>query len=295
MSRARWSTRVLLAWIVTFVVSTSIPVTASAQEQPGVYELHRDIPTDLAVTAGAAALLFTSEVFKDHLAPQQCRWCDKNGEGDDVLNPLDRGMRALCKWDNTRPARKVADVNAFILTPSASIATMMLASIDSRAEGKYPTDMLFVLEAVMVAGVLNQGMKLLVARERPFLHAMNQEEKLKQPHLSDNNLSFYSGHTSFSFAVATASGTIATLRDYDLKAAVWATLLPLATLTAYLRIAGDRHYFLDVLTGAVLGSAVGVLVPLVFHGREARETPLFSNAASAPPATPAVMSFTGAF
>ncbi|MBU1241038.1 phosphatase PAP2 family protein, partial [Myxococcota bacterium] len=37
----------------------------------------------------------------------------------------------------------------------------------------------------------------------------------------------------------------------------------LAAAVAYLRIAGDKHYFSDVLTGAAIGTVMGVLVPLL--------------------------------
>jgi membrane-associated phospholipid phosphatase len=114
---------------------------------------------------------------------------------------------------------------------------------------------------------LDQATKLLFARERPFVHHMPAEERASTAHPSDNNVSFYSGHTSFAFALATASGTVASLRGYRLAPLVWGTLLPFAALTGYLRIAGDKHYFTDVLTGMLVGSGVGVLLPLVFHGR----------------------------
>ncbi|MBS2013629.1 MAG: phosphatase PAP2 family protein [Deltaproteobacteria bacterium] len=233
-----------------------------------VYELRNDVAVDLTVTLGAAAVLALTETYKDHLAPQRCRWCDTNGKGEDVLNPVDEGMRNLLRWRDPSPARHMADTLAFMVAPTGSIGTMLAASTNDRAEIKFPTDMLLTAEAVMLAAVLNQGLKFLLARERPFVHVMTEDEKKRQSHPSDNNLSFYSGHTSLTFAIATASGTIASLRNYRLKSMVWGTLVPMAALTGYLRIAGDRHYFVDVLTGAVLGSAVGILVPLVFHGRD---------------------------
>ena len=69
------------------------------------------------------------------------------------------------------------------------------------------------------------------------------------------------------FALAVSSGTIATLRGYRWAPWVWGVGLTLATATAYLRIAGDRHYFTDVITGAVAGSAIGFAIPLLFHNR----------------------------
>lgn len=245
--------------------ATFISQPARAQR---VYDLRHDVAVDLSVTLGAAAVLALTEAYKDQLAPSRCRWCDTNAKGEDVLNPIDGGMRNLLRWRDPSPARHIADTLAFMVVPIGSIGTMFAASVNDGAEIKFPTDMLLTAEAVMLASVLNQGLKFALARERPFVHVMTEDEKKRQSHPSDDNLSFYSGHTSLTFAIATASGTIASLRNYRLKSVVWGTLVPMAALTGYLRIAGDRHYFVDVLAGAVLGSAVGILVPLVFHGRD---------------------------
>ena len=45
-------------------------------------------------------------------------------------------------------------------------------------------------------------------------------------------------------------------------------VVPMATATAVLRLAADKHWATDVLTGLVLGAAVGVGVPLLLHGKE---------------------------
>lgn len=280
----------------TFAATTVASRPARAQQ---VYELKNNVGVDLAVTITAATILVVTESYKNQLAPQQCRWCDTNGKGENVLNPIDNAMRNLLEWRDPSPARHMADVLAFMAGPTVSIGTMMAASANDRAEIKYPTDMLLTLEAVALAGVLNQSLKFLVSRERPFIHVMTEDEKKKQIHPSDNNLSFYSGHTSLSFAIATASGTIASLRNYRLKSMVWGALVPMAALTGYLRIAGDRHYFIDVLTGAVLGSAVGILVPLIFHGRDgyAADTAAFLTPGPLEPAStqPMMVNLSGKF
>jgi membrane-associated phospholipid phosphatase len=107
--------------------------------------------------------------------------------------------------------------------------------------------------------------KFAAGRERPFVHALPADEKPLTAHPADNNVSFYSSHTSFSFAVATASGTVASMRKYRSAPLVWAAGLVSAAAVGYLRIAADRHYFTDVLTGAAAGSAVGFAVPYLFH------------------------------
>jgi membrane-associated phospholipid phosphatase len=115
--------------------------------------------------------------------------------------------------------------------------------------------------------VLVKIIKYGAARERPFVHALPAEAKPHTDRPWDNNLSFYSGHTSFAFALATSAGSVATLRGYRWAPAIWAVGLVAATTVGYLRIAADRHWFTDVLTGAVAGTAVGVGVPYLFHRR----------------------------
>ena len=40
---------------------------------------------------------------------------------------------------------------------------------------------------------------------------------------------------------------------------IWTTSLGLATLTGYFRIAADKHYFTDIIAGAMVGTLVGYL------------------------------------
>lgn len=292
--------RRIAAWLLgagTLLAATAgAPRVARADH---TYELKRNLPVDVAVTVAAAGLVFATEYVKDDLAPRRCVWCDSDASGRDTLNPVDRGMRDLVRWKNGRPARQLSDTLAFVIAPATSVGTLLGASVDAGVERGFPIDMLVMLEAVSLSQLLNQTLKLSLGRERPFVHALPDEEKAKQPQRSDNNLSFYSGHTSITFAIAAASGTIASLRDYRSSAAVWGSLVPMAALTGYFRMAGDRHYFTDVLTGAVLGSAVGVLVPLAFHGRSGKMADTLPEAVSGGAVTPAslppMITFSGGF
>ena len=46
---------------------------------------------------------------------------------------------------------------------------------------------------------------------------------------------------------------------------MWVAGLVFASAGAYLRVAADRHYATDVITGAVVGSAIGLAVPYFGH------------------------------
>jgi len=230
------------------------------------HELRYDVAADMAVIGGSVALVLASEYFKI-IKPQHCRWCDRYGD-EDRLNGLDRWARNTFLWKDPRSAQFASGVTAFLLQPAAATFEMIAASTADKAGRAFAVDFLIISEAIAVSTLLNQTTKILFARERPFVHNLPPEERLKTALPSDNNVSFYSGHTTLGFTLAAAAGTVATLRGYRLMPLVWATLMPLAATTGILRIGADKHYFTDVVVGAAVGTAVGVLLPVLFHGRD---------------------------
>ena len=109
-------------------------------------------------------------------------------------------------------------------------------------------------DAWLVAGVLgpvaiciNYGVKLLVRRRRPEL------EDLPPLGGAPSSLSFPSAHSTASFACATAMTRITPEA---------APLFLLAAAIAVTRPYLGMHYPSDVLGGIVLGTALGLLVPL---------------------------------
>lgn len=286
-----------LALMVTLVAPTE-----ARAEDSGAHELRYNLTYDLTAIVGSAVLVGASEYFKV-IKPQRCRWCDRDGDLESI-NALDRWGRSAFKWEYPRKAQFDSGVTAFLLEPAAATLEMVALSADEKASRAFPVDFLIITEAVAVSTLLNQATKIAFARERPFVHAMPDEERIKTALPSDNNVSFYSGHTALSFTLASAAGTVATLRGYRLMPLVWSTLMPLAAVTGYLRIAADRHYFTDVLTGAVIGSAVGVLLPLFFHGRDGGNfvpngtgtgTNAGSGAMTMPRTTPSMVTLGGGF
>jgi membrane-associated phospholipid phosphatase len=111
---------------------------------------------------------------------------------------------------------------------------------------------------------LNYGIKLIVKRPRPVLKGL--------PPLggAPSSLSFPSAHSTSSFAVATAMTRI------DRRAAV--AFLPAVAVAAGRPYLG-MHYPSDVAVGVVLGTALGLAVPL-----PRSEAPLPPKAPDAVPA-----------
>jgi membrane-associated phospholipid phosphatase len=217
--------------------------------------LRYDLPVDIPVTAGAVGLGVTLELLKGDLAPRSCRVCGVDG--------LDAAARSALRWNDPGTASTVSDWTGFVVTPVTALATCQVAAAADHRFHDAPANALVVVEATALAVALNDVVKLIVARQRPYVHFRDASHQA--PPDPDDNLSFYSGHTNLAFAVAVASGTVASMRGYRLAPVVWASSLPWAAVTGYLRIAADKHYLTDVVTGALIGSAVGFLVPFVFH------------------------------
>jgi membrane-associated phospholipid phosphatase len=106
---------------------------------------------------------------------------------------------------------------------------------------------------------------LLVARERPYVQTVRAGDNGRRRHTDDDDVSFFSGHTTEAFALASAAGTVATMRGYRWAPVTWVFGGGLAAGTGYLRLAADRHWFTDVLVGMIVGVGIGMAVPLLLH------------------------------
>ncbi len=237
--------------VLVAVLTASVAQGQSAPPDGLRYDLRVDIP----VTVGAVGLAVTLELLKGDLARRSCRVCGVDG--------LDAAARRALLWNDTRAASTMSDWTGFVVTPVTALAASQVAAAADHRFHDAPVNALVVVEATALAVALDDVVKLVVARQRPYAHFRDSSQQA--PPEAEDNLSFYSGHTNLAFAVAVASGTVASMRGYRLAPVVWASSLPWAAVTGYLRIAADKHYLTDVLSGALIGSAVGFLVPFVFH------------------------------
>lgn len=228
------------------------PARADAPE-PLRYDLRVDVP----VTAAAAAIWFGTELAKDQLAPAACRWCGGNA--------LDDNVRDALVWTDRNAAKRASDLIAFGLLPVAAVGQDLLAAHAAGDVRAAALDGLVIFEAVALAGDVNQLVKLTVGRQRPFVRFGTDPSRAPA---ADDNLSFYSGHTSFAFSLVAATATLADLRGYRTAPWVWGIGLPVAAAAGYFRIAGDMHYLTDVLAGAAVGTAIGIAVPRLLHPRD---------------------------
>lgn len=252
-SRARLGHRLRLVAAVTVALVGATASTAQAEEN----ELRYDWRVDGAVTAAAFAVWGGTQLFESRLAPANCRWCDPG--------TLDSSVRDALRWNDTGAADLASNLGAYLFVPLTSLG---LLALDAHREGdlaELPGDGLVIAEAVALNGALTQIVKFAVGRERPFVHVLPADQKPLTTRPADNNVSFYSSHTSFAFSLAVSTGTVASMRRHRWAPVIWGVGLAAAAAVGYLRIAADQHYFTDVLVGAAAGSAIGFGVPYGFH------------------------------
>ncbi len=237
-----------LAALLLLVLLLVLPTPALAEE---IRDLRMNRTADLTVLTAAGAFWIASELDKDQLAPSRCRWCEPNG--------LDVATRTAFKWRDTERADDLSDVLDFAGMPVLALggATLLASQHDL---GNAPDDAIIIVQSAVAAAAMNQIVKLSVGRERPFVHYGGTGG---DPH--DDNLSFYSGHTTLAFALVSSTATVASMRGYRNAWVVWPVGVTLATTVAWLRIAADKHWLSDVATGAALGTATGILVPMIAH------------------------------
>ncbi|HEX8820752.1 MAG TPA: phosphatase PAP2 family protein [Archangium sp.] len=255
----------------------ALPTAQQASDNPTVHALEFNWGRDAAITGVGGLLWIGSEaLLKEQLAPKSCRWCDRSADGTDTLNGVDRWGRGLAagtaegrdRWDMW------SNVSDFAVLPVGVLGTQYLLGRASGAPVRYfAEDATIILESFVVSQLVNQVVKLSVGRERPFVHVLSEDQKGLTRHPTDNNLSFYSGHTAMAFSLVTAAGTVSELRGYKHSWLIWAVGLPAAASVGLMRMGADKHYLTDVVTGAVAGSLFGVGVPLLLHGRQASAQP----------------------
>jgi membrane-associated phospholipid phosphatase len=127
----------------------------------------------------------------------------------------------------------ISDLGDYRGVMGASILLMAYGNESHRETGK------LLSSAYMGAGIITYGMKRLVGRKRPL------DETLGNPAMP-------SGHASIVFSVATILG-------YQYPK--WRIPLYIgAGLVSFSRVYLGRHYTSDVIAGAAIGTATGVLV-----------------------------------
>ena len=230
------------------------------------HEMVIDLKYELPVLLVGGTILGGSQVLGAYYGPSTCRWCDTPSS----LNAFDAaGRRAFAGADRAK-AGLGSDLLAYAGMPLLTLGLDLAASLDTTRgmRGKYRArrfgiDVLLMTEAMTTTLTVMQLSKFATQRRRPSAI----DEPTDGTRTVDQNLSFFSGHTALAFSLATSAGTIASLRHERLAPVVWAVGVAAATATGMSRVAADQHFASDVIIGSLVGSAIGILVPVLHRYR----------------------------
>lgn len=145
---------------------------------------------------------------------------------------------------------------------------------------RYGSDLVVYAQALAINGLLTEILKASIGRPRPYAYLdpaevdpERREELMRAQIRHDADWSFPSGHTSAAFTASTAGATLLTLKLLGRSrwgiAMAWVGGTAVAATTGAMRVLAGRHFPSDVVTSALLGSAVGAAVPLA-HWRPSR-------------------------
>lgn len=224
-------------------------------------QLALDLPVDLGVTGVGFLLGGSATLFEEELPHAPCAGlCDRS----EIALGLDRSVVG----NHSVAARSWSDG----LITGLTVAPLLLVAVDhgwqsGDARDALLTDAVLLAETASVNLALNTVVKHAVGRKRPLTYDASWSDADRSS--ADASLSFYSGHSATAFAMATATSRIFMIRhpDSDWVLPLWLGSEALAATTAVLRVEAGKHFWSDVAVGALVGSAVGYLVPEL-HLRE---------------------------
>ncbi|MFN0203598.1 MAG: phosphatase PAP2 family protein [Bacteroidia bacterium] len=231
-----------------------LPQIHQLQAQTSPYRLKPAL--DISFSVGGLAGLGTSYYLEKKLQPlteANIQALDRNR-----IPKFDR--IAASQWD--LKAKTTSDILLF--GSMAMAPAIILANSNMRQDLK--TTAVIGLETFFINLALTNLTKSLAHRTRPFVYNPNAPMSKKME--KDARLSFFSGHTSTVASMSFMSAQM--LQDYTrayhpenqkYMPFVWGAAAALPALTGYLRVKAGKHFPTDVLTGYLVGTAVGLLVP----------------------------------
>jgi membrane-associated phospholipid phosphatase len=150
---------------------------------------------------------------------------------------------------------------------AVTIAAPVAAAVGKGVTPRFLNTGVVYAETLSANLLLNALSKVVFRRPRPYTYRYLDDSQADD----DWFVSFYSGHSSTAFSTAVAGSYLfAESAPNDASRIVmWGTELTLASATAMLRVRAGKHYYSDVVVGALLGVGLGIGVP-VLHGARYR-------------------------
>src|SRR4051812_5397275 len=182
--------------------------------------------------------------------------CDASG-----VNALDR--TAIGLYDPK--ARTAANVMVGVVPAAFTVLDIVDTGV-THWRG-WLTDAVVITEAVVWSGAVQDIVRRAVRRPRPYMYVAGLNPSEREGPEAD--FSFFSGHTSNTFAMVTAAAFTYHLRHPRSKwrYLVWALAVAGETTEPVLRVLAGDHFPVDCIVGALVGTSAGILFPALHRRR----------------------------
>jgi membrane-associated phospholipid phosphatase len=219
-----------------------VPMSAKA-ESP----YSPDLRVDFSVIALSGSIALSA--FFDQGLPACAPNCSPSR-----LNTIDRS--AIHFRSNT--SGSLAD----LILPLVLLAPVALDYVDSGNTSDWLKDVLVMVESLAVDEAVTQMTKFAVRRKSPALYS--GDPNLTALHDTDATRSFISAHASTASAVTTAFAVTYWLRHPNdpVRYLVLGVGIGLSLAVGMLKVFAGAHFWSDIGAGAIVGSSIGVLVPM---------------------------------
>lgn len=226
------------------------PFKPSKAQSP--YEF--DTGQEIGIAGGAIALNVAVLFWQKRLEPIP----------DSVLRGLDamdvNAFDRIATKHIGKKAQRASDILFY-----SSFALPLLANLNSNSREHFGQISLMYLETLALTGLVTNFTKTAVKRKRPYtyFHDIDRRLSLAKEKGRDAQYSFFSGHSSASAAMSFYMAQTYSDFNPDSKAKpfVWTTAAIYPAIVAALRVRAGKHFPTDVITGYIVGAALGILVP----------------------------------
>jgi membrane-associated phospholipid phosphatase len=256
--------RCIIAWLI-FIFGNCSPLYSSDNNFP--YTLRKQ---DLYLTAFSVATFISGEYVKARmeydLSIEEIEQLNRND-----INGFDR--HATYYWNTG--LNRTSDV--FMYSLMALPSAMLIPPIRNREWEEISSLGLMYLQTLTLTRGIANHTKSYSGRIRPYLYntSLTADERhgFQGNEAHHASTSFFSGHTAVSFASAVFLSKIYTdiYGKNTWSYVIWGSSLTVASVVAFCRVGSGEHFTSDVLTGALVGSAIGYLIPTI-HRKKTENT-----------------------
>ncbi len=241
--------------LVMIILGTQVLLNAEKKDFP--YEFNKK---DYYIFPLATALSFSGDIVMNEtdfdLTVSEIEKLDRSD-----VNPFDRP--ATRNWDRNLDDASDFFSSTFPILPAAIIIPQIYKK-QWRNTAVYAS---MYLETYYLTKGITVLTKAMTQRTRPYLYnnSFSPEERFnfQGDEAPEAKSSFFSGHTSGAFAAAVFFSKTYTdiYGNNTWSKVIWTTSLSAAAFTGYCRVEAGEHFTSDVIVGAVVGGAIGYIVP----------------------------------